>query len=831
VSRELDVEFDPEIRRIYLDVLRSSLPTIGPMPLVHRHNLPLPVTAFVGREREIGEVTRLLRQSRLLTLVGAGGCGKTRLALQVAGRLVADEASGEYPDGVWLIDLAALVEPELVPEVIVSVLGLHRQPDRPLTAALASALEDKRLLLILDNCEHLLDACASLANVFLLGCPHLHILATSRQALGIAGEWVWRVPSLELPNSNRPLRVDQIAHSEAVRLFLDRAQVSRLDFALTERNAGTVAEICRRLDGIPLALELAAARLQMLSVDRIAALLDDRFRLLTGGSRTALPRQQTLRATVDWSYHLLGVDVAFGAGQVLFDRLSVFAGGWTLEAVEAICAGPDVAADQILDRMAGLVDRSLVSAEAGADGAMRYHFLETLRQYAQERLSGRGEMAEIQRRHASYYLALTERAEPGLTGPQQVAWLDQLEKEHDNLRAAVKGSLENGQIGTAAQLCGALGGFWYARGHLREGIGWLDATLPGSSTLPARVRAKALMWAGVLRLGVGRSVPVDDAQGQSELEESLGMWRALGDRYWTAVVLNMLGAHLRERGGWERATDLLETGLAAAREIGDGSLIGLSLINLGDLARYRGDDERAASMYQESLALFRKAGDLRRIAFSLIGLAHIANRRGDLEQALVSYREGLAYARNVGDRQHIAVCLEGLADVARAQGQPVRAARLLGAAETLRDVLGISPSLAQRDVYGYLVEALDGSSGEPGYTTARAEGRAMAPEEAIGYAQAEPLPGLSTAGQVGEPPFGGQASPLTSRETTVAALVARGMTNRAIAEALSIVEGTAANHVHHTLGKLGLSSRGEIASWAIARGLLHDPQDSGDPFA
>jgi predicted ATPase/DNA-binding SARP family transcriptional activator len=411
LASELDAEPGPALQQIYEElvdhrVLLSTPDAPTPSPSIHRHNLPAPVTTFVGREREIGEVIRLLSRTRLLTLTGPGGCGKTRLAQEVAARLVAD-----YPDGAWLVELAALADPELVPQALAAVLGLPERSGRTPAEVLAGALETKHLLLVLDNCEHLVDACAALADALLRACPRLRILATSRQALGIAGEQVWRVPSLELPDARRLSFLDEIAGAEAVRLFLDRAQLSRPGFVLTEDNAAPLTEVCRRLDGMPLAIELAAARLRVLSVEQIAAHLDDRFALLTGGSRAVLPRQRTLHATVEWSYDLLG-----RAEQALFGRLSVFAGGSTLEAAEAVCTGPDLPSGQILDLMTGLVDQSLVLVEAGEDSTVRYRLLETLRQYGQERLAERGEAQAIRRQHAAHYLALAERAEPELLG-------------------------------------------------------------------------------------------------------------------------------------------------------------------------------------------------------------------------------------------------------------------------------------------------------------------------------------------------------------------------------------------------------------------------------
>jgi len=384
------------------------------------NNLPRQLTSFIGREREMAEVKRLLTTTRLLTLTGSGGCGKTRLALQVAADLVE-----EFANGVWLVELAALTDPALVPQAVASALGVREEPGRPLLATLSDYLKAKRLLLLLDNCEHLVAACAYLAEALLRACPHLRILATSREALNIAGETVWRVPSLSLPDLLHLPSVEHLTQYEAVRLFIERALISRPDFVLTSQGAPSVAQVCHRLDGIPLAIELAAARVKVLSVEQIAARLDNRFRLLTSGSRTALPRQKTLRAAIDWSYDLLSE-----TERMVLRRLSVFAGGWTLEAAEAICVGEGIEWHEVLDPLMQLVDKSLVMMEEQG-GTVRYRLLETVRQYGRDKLPASGEADVVRGRHRDWYLALAERAEPELLGSNQAVWLERLETEHD----------------------------------------------------------------------------------------------------------------------------------------------------------------------------------------------------------------------------------------------------------------------------------------------------------------------------------------------------------------------------------------------------------------
>jgi predicted ATPase/transcriptional regulator with XRE-family HTH domain len=465
----------------------ANVLTFVPAPPGPRSDLPVQPTSFIGREREQAEVVALLGRVRLLTLTGSGGVGKTRLALVVAGDLV-----DQYPAGVWLVELAALAEPGLVPGTAAQILGVREEVGRPLTASIADHLKEKRLLLVLDNCEHLVAACAALASALLRTCPHLHILATSREALEVAGEHRYRVPSLPVPDLTHLPPPERLVESAAVALFLARAQERRADFALTAQNAQAVAQVCVRLDGIPLAMELAAARVDSLSVEGIAARLDNRFRLLTGGARDALPRQRTLRATLDWSYDLLSEPE-----QALLDRLAVFAGGWTLAAAEAVCVGEGVEGWEVLDLLGSLVNKSLVQTEE-AGGEVRYELLETVRQYGQERLAVAGGAAAVRDRHLAWCLALAEKAAPHLTGPEQGGWLTRLETEHDNLRAALVSARETGADELGLRLAAALSHFWYIRSYCSEGRGWLEAALARGGSAWPTARARALNGAGNL---------------------------------------------------------------------------------------------------------------------------------------------------------------------------------------------------------------------------------------------------------------------------------------------------------------------------------------------
>ncbi len=459
--------------------LPADFPPLKSLDVVST-NLPVQLTSFVGREREMTEVKRLLPTARLLTLTGTGGAGKTRLALHVAADVLE-----EFPNGVWLVELAALSDPALVPHTIASALRIREASGSPMLATLLDYLQYKKLLLMLDNCEHLIEACAHLAEAMLRACPDLRILATSREPLGVPGELAWRVPSLSLPEPGWLPSPETLMKYGAVRLFIERAAVGQPTFTLTPQNSVPVATVVQRLDGIPLAIELAAARVQGLSVEQIARRLDDLFRLLTRGSRTSPPRHQTLQGVLDWSYHLLSE-----AEQMVLRRLAVFAGGWTLEAAEEVCGG-GVEFD-VLDLLTQLVFKSLVLMDERG-GEVRYRFLETVRQYSWNKLSSSGEIAKLRERHRDSSLRLVERAEVELQGPNQRMWLERLETEHDNLRAALEWSLtEGGGAEPGLRLAGCLWRFWHERGYWSEGRRWLEAALERSSTSTAS-RAKALM--------------------------------------------------------------------------------------------------------------------------------------------------------------------------------------------------------------------------------------------------------------------------------------------------------------------------------------------------
>src|SRR5215208_7121295 len=479
LSGRLDAEVGATTQGLRDDIVAGRLQPVQPIATpteepsdTGKHNLPTPRTSFVGREREMLEVKRELVMTRLLTLTGAGGLGKTRLALELAQDLV-----GVYSDGVWFVELATLTEGALVPQLVAKVLGVQEQPNRRPTDTLVDALKTKEMLLVLDNCEHLVEACASLVDALLAGCPRLKVLATSRESLGVPGETVWVLSSLSVPHTDRLPETGELTRYDAVRLFVERARLRLPDFDLTSANGRVVAEVCSRLDGMPLAIELATARMGSLAVEEVAQRLEDSLGLLSVGPRTVAPRQRTIRATLEWSHGLLSE-----SEQVLFRRLSVFAGGWTLEAAEAVGSDDGIEKRNILDLLSGLVDKSLVVAEIAQDGTVRYRMLEPVRQFAREQLERSEENYTVRGQHATWYLDLAERAETELKGRGQAAWLARLEEENDNLRAAMAWLLETGELEDAVRLAWALVHFWGFRGHQVEGRRWTEEALAKGQT-------------------------------------------------------------------------------------------------------------------------------------------------------------------------------------------------------------------------------------------------------------------------------------------------------------------------------------------------------------
>ena len=720
------------------------------------NNLPIQLTSFIGREREIADIRRLLTTTRMLTLTGVGGSGKTRLALQAAGSQLDD-----FPDGVWWIELAPLSDPVLVPQVVAAALNVSEQPGRSPTETLLDALRSRNLLLGLDNCEHLLSACADLGDAILRRCPGVRILATSREGLGLEGEVLYPVRSLSLPD-RRTIPAEIVAQSEAVQLFNVRARAVLPDFEVTDRNAQAVAHLCQRLDGIPLAIELAASRVNALPVEEMATRLDDRFRLLTGGRRTALPRHQTLRAAMDWSYDLLSE-----AERAMLRRLSVFAGGWTIEAAEAVCSGQGVGAADALDLLTRLVNKSLVVAEEHS-GKGRYRFLETVRQYNGDRLLEAGEAELVRKRHREFFLALAEEAEPHLRGGEQVHWLNRLEAEHDNLRAAVESLLGAEDAEGALRLTGSLYRFWAIRGHFSEGRDSIERALRGSGG-SSSVRAKALNGLGSLAYrqddnerakayyeeglaryreagdtsGIATSLlglaNVTQAEGDHVLsralyEESLTLYRGLGDASGVARVLGNMGFEAQYAGDYAQATALFQESLALNQRLGDRSGIAFATEHLGGVAAAQGDFDRAKQLLEESLVLFRELSDRAFEAFAYADLGVVAWLKGNPVEAKRLIDESVSVFREAGDRWNLGRSFARLAGIAMSQKQPERAARLCGAVEALFEAIRSPIVPTDRLAFDKVVAAARASLGGPGFMSAWDEGKAMTLDQAIEYA-------------------------------------------------------------------------------------------------
>ncbi len=809
LRRELGVEPSAATRSLYTQLSqgepsgeRSAAGTLldrrRRLAAVPQGDLPRHLSSFVGREQELAAVKQLLAGAQLVTLTGVGGCGKTRLALQVCRALQAD-----YPQGVWFVELAPVTDPAFVPQTVAAVMGVLEEPGRPILTIVTECLRTKTALLVLDNCEHLVQASAAVAETLLRACPRLHILASSREALGIAGETVYRVPSLSFPDGSAALSPETLLHYEAVRLFVDRAGTALPGFSLSADNAAAVVQICQRLDGIPLAIELAAARVKMLHPGQIASRLSDRFRLLTGGSRTALPRQQTLRATMDWSYNLLAP-----SEREMLCRLSVFVSGWTLEAAEEICrSGASDSALDVFETLTQLVNKSLVVAEE-ARGVIRYRLLETIRHYASEKLLDLAEGELIRQRHLAYFLALTQRAAPQLTGPDQVAWLNALETELDNLRAALEWAVEN-DISAGLQLASGLGRFWDGHDHSREGSCWLMRLLesPAAAAQPL-VQAWALGTQGMLQITEGEFAQAQatveaglalfraqaDQPGEAFgllllgqiavlygdylhadllLKQSLALYRSIGHKVGQADALTWLGVDHQD---FARSRTYLEESLAINREVGHWAGISDNLTNLAQLLYWEGDYVQPAAWLDEAMRLQRQLGSQSGIAWVLEICGNLALHQGDYERARVCYDESIALSETVGyqnvwplaNRAYIALrqgeaaqahrlfadslqrfqaaqiktgvvyCVEGLIRLALQQAAPERAVRLLGWADATRAAGGDTRPASEQAALEKELGGLPALLGGPAYAAAYAAGQALTLEAAIACALEPP---------------------------------------------------------------------------------------------
>ncbi len=648
----------------------------------HLHNLPAQPTALLGREPEVAATRALLEQeaARIVTLTGPGGTGKTRLGLQVGAELV--EA---FDDGVWFVPLATIADPDLVVPAIAQPLGVREIPGEPLLATLQEYLLKKQALLLLDNFEHVTAAAPAVA-ALLAACPGVQVLATSREPLRIAGERELPVPPLSLPTERqaRGLPPAALLEYSAIRLFVERAQAVKPDFALSAANAPDVAAICRRLDGLPLAIELAAARVRVLPPGQLLIRLDKRLKLLTGGNRDLPARQQTLRAAIEWSHDLLDPDE-----QALFSRLAVFSGGCTFEAAEAVCGEAGDLALDVLDGLDSLTQKSLLRPEDGADGESRFTMLETIREFGLERLETTGEADTLRRVHADYFLTLAETAEPHLTGVEQIEWLNRLSAEHDNFRSAL-GSLERRDgAETRLRLVAALWRFWWIRGHLAEGRSWLERALAEADDLPPATLAQALSGAGILAESQG-----DYESAIVHHEQALELWRQAEDKVGIASSLTNLGIIRRILGDYDHASSQHEQALFIWREINDERQIGGSLRELGELALYRGRFEVAAPLFRESLDLCRGSGDASAVAAVLESLGILAFYQEDYPQATAYYEECLAVCRTLNDARMTASTLANLGEVEYLQGNEVQAEALYEEALSLFREIGDKRGIA-----------------------------------------------------------------------------------------------------------------------------------------
>ncbi len=798
LRKELGIDPQPETRDLYKRIRKRE---IKPVQIekqkekhARQHNLPLQISSFIGREKDQKAVTKLIASHRLVTLIGAGGIGKTRLSLKVGEGLL-----DQFPHGVWFVELAPLNDPALVPQAVSTVFEIVERSGTRLTQRLIQFLKSKTALLIFDNCEHLVDACTQLAETLLANCPDVKILATSREALGLVGEALYRVPSLSIPRTKREL--DQLATYESVRLFADRARLTSSEFSLTQESARVVTEICRRLDGIPLAIELAAARVNMLSVEQIAARLHESFRLLTSSSRAKLERQQTLQASIDWSWNLLS-----GPERVLLRRLSVFAGGWTLEAAESVCSGEGMESHQVLDLMTQLVSKSLVVAEQQTGGERRYHLLEMIRQYAREKLAQAAEEEQVAERHLQYFLQLSEKIDEGVIGPRQAEWFDLAREEHDNLRGALTTASSKNNVEAGLYLSSRLYRLWESL-NMQEGSRWLAEFLenPESKNYPY-ARAKALCMYGWLLTWRQQFT-----QAQPLVQEALELFRAHKDRRSEVNALIILGnikefqgnmtgamemyqqalalaqsidhawseaqAHFclaYDRRDMKRSFDHFEKAVTLFREAGDWAALANALGVLGTfrvwsgdvdlaqkyldeaaelwrfnkrmdiwenakvarsrLAMLKGDYELASTLLRETLPVAEESGNRMSYLWNRAHLGFVTLRTGDIEDARRIFVDTMLEFQKDGNTIGVVYGLEGIATLLIAAGKPEKAARLIGCADATREkVPDIRPLIEEADMYRNMAAILS-RIGPSGFEVTYDEGRSMALEEAVRYA-------------------------------------------------------------------------------------------------
>jgi predicted ATPase len=770
-ERHLKDILQPErLYQLTVPDLPAEFPPLKTLKILN-HNLPTSLTSFIGRERELASAKERLTGTRLLTLVGPGGTGKTRLSLQIGGEMLP-----EFKEGIWLVELAPLADPSLIMQTIATVFGLRESPGRPLIDLVIDYLRAKQLLLIIDNCEHLIDACARLTEQLLRNCSELKIIASSREALGINGETVYRVPSLSLPRQNEATK-DAVTKCEAVQLFIDRAAAANPKFQLTDGNASSVAQICLRLDGIPLALELAAARARVLSMEQIAERLDDRFRLLTGGSRTALPRQQTLRALIDWSYDLLT-----DSEKALFRRLAVFVGGWTLEAAEAVCAGDEIESYEVLDLLTEIVDKSLVQVDESGD-TIRYQRLETIRQYAREKLLETDEATRVRDRHLDYYIAFANLLEKDYINPYQYDIIDKMRLEYDNIRSALSWAVDN-DIEKAARLLSPSATSWslVMMGHISEVRDWCSIVITRLNSLleetsgPTndllKLKARILNRSSQALMNLG-----NHQASRAAAEESIQLARESNDIFTLVDALGSLGHCALYAGDPEAAIEAANEGIEIGERLDNERGLIWTLDAMTHIYHLKGDADEAYKYFTRIDEILKKAGiptdpvykggflieqafkrgDMdqaeenmesileiiieRRDNYMLATIqsmfAHALRGNGDLDKALFYYRKTIRMWQERGHRAAVAHQLECFGFIAMAQERTARALKLFGAADALREVSNSVRTPDEQEEFKMAESSLRSGMAEGEFNKLWQEGRSMTMEQAIEFALRE----------------------------------------------------------------------------------------------